>query len=156
MTIAKRLKDHLERVGVAYDTVPHPRTATASETAQAAHVPGDLVAKGVVVHHEQGYVLAVVPSTHRIDLGAVQEIVGARLGLAGENEIDRIFGDCSAGAVPPIGAAYDLPTLLDQSLDDRDEVYFEGGDHKTLVLVTGKDFQQLMSDARRARFSEHV
>ena len=156
MTIAKRLKEHLEREGVAYDTVPHPRTATASETAEAAHVPGHLVAKAVVIHQEEGYVLAVVPSTHRVDLQTVQALVDRRLGLASEGEIGQIFDDCSMGAVPPVGAAYGVPTLLDESLTGKDEIWFEGGDHRTLVLVTGKDFDRLMKGARQASFSEHA
>ena len=52
MTIAKRLKAHLEAEGVTYETIDHPRTATASETAQAAHVPGTRLAKTVVLHLE--------------------------------------------------------------------------------------------------------
>ena len=63
MTIARKLQDYIDSEGVAYDTVAHHRTATTSQSAQAAHVPGSQLAKSVVVHHEMGYVLAVVPST---------------------------------------------------------------------------------------------
>ncbi len=156
MTIARRLKEHLDASGVAYETVPHPRAATASETAQAAHVPGDRLAKAVVIHMEDGCALAVAPSTHRIDLGALQQLLDRRLGLAGEPEIARIFDDCDAGAAPPVGAAYGLPAALDESLTGLDAVWFEGGDHRTLVKVSGADFDRLTADARRARFSEHV
>ena len=68
MTIAKRLKAHLEAEGVAYETIDHPRTVTASATAQASHIPGSRLAKTVVLHLESGPVLAVVPSSHRVDL----------------------------------------------------------------------------------------
>ncbi|MBK0398216.1 aminoacyl-tRNA deacylase [Limibaculum sp. M0105] len=156
MTISKKLKEHLERERIAYDTIAHPRTATTSESAQATHVPGDLVAKGVLIHHERGYVLAVAPSTRRLNLSAVQDLVGARLGLASEKEIESVFEDCLPGAVPPVGAAYDLPTLLDESLNEVNEVYFEGGDHRTLVLVSGQDFRHLLAASQCAAFSEHV
>ena len=73
--------------GVAYETVDHPRTATASETAQAAHIPGSRLAKTVVIHLESGPVLAVVPSSHRVDLGELQSLLDRRLGLASETEI---------------------------------------------------------------------
>ena len=60
------------------------------------------------------------------------------------------------GAVPPTGPAYDLETLVDEELDKQPEVYFESGDHRTLVHVTGDGFQRLMSEAQHTLFSHHV
>ncbi len=156
MTIANTLKKHLEDAGVPYDTVAHPRTISAMESAEAAHVPGDAVAKTVVIHHEEGYVLAVVPSSHRVDLTTLQELLDRRLGLASEREIDKLFDDCDSGAIPPVGSAYGLPIVLDESLKGRSAVWFEGGDHRTLVHVSGQDFDRLMQDARQESFSYHV
>lgn len=156
MTIAKRLKKYLDNAGVRYDTVDHPRTATANETAEAAHVPGDNVAKSVVLHHEEGYVVAVVPASHRIDFMALQETLDRRISLASEREICALFDDCDVGAAPPIGAAYGVTTLFDKSLAGKPEIWFEGGDHRTLVHVSGKDFDGLMKDAKRKTISYHA
>ena len=153
MTIARKLQSYIDGQGIAYDTVAHNRTATSSQAAQAAHIPGSKLAKSVVVHHETGYVLAVVPSTHRIELSRLQDVIEKRLGLASEDEIGSLFSDCDIGAVPPVGSAYDVPVILDESLGDAKEVYFEGGDHRTLVHVSGADFLNLMKDARVAKFS---
>ena len=153
MAIAARLRQYLDREGVGFDAVPHPRATTNAGSAHAAHVPGAKVAKPVVVHHEEDYVLAVVPSTHRVELGALRDVLGRRPGLATEAEVARLFDDCEFGAVPPVGAAYGLPVLLDESLDGASELYFEGGDHMMLVHVGGDAFRALMRDARRARFS---
>lgn len=153
MTIASKLKKYLDTKGVSYDVIPHSRTATARQTARAAHIPGSVMAKSVIVHHELGYAVAVVPSTHRVELGKLQDILDKRLGLASEDEIGNIFDDCDIGAVPPIGAAYSLPVVLDESLASADDLYFEGGDHRTLVHVSGRDFRDLTQDARRANFS---
>ena len=107
------------------------------------------MAKSVVVHHELGYALAVVPSTHRIELGTLQDVMDKRLGLASEDEVFSLFDDCDIGAIPPIGAAYDVPVIVDESLGDAADIYFEGGDHRTLVHVSGKDFRNLTMDAHR-------
>jgi len=153
MTIANRLKDYIDGRGISYDTVAHHRTSTSRQSAIAAHVPGSMMAKSVVVHHELGYALAVVPSTHRIEFGTLQDVMDRRLGLASEDEVVSLFGDCDTGAIPPIGAAYDVPVILDDSLGEAAEIYFEGGDHRTLVHVSGKDFRNLTMGARHARFS---
>ena len=156
MAIAERLRVFLDQESIAYDTVEHPRTECSSRTAQAAHIPGDQVLKSVVIRREQGPLLAVVPSTHRIELSALQDILETRLGLASEMEVRELFDDCAVGAVPPIGAAYDLPVIVGQDFSDLDDVYFEAGDHKTLVHVHGTDMKQLLRDAMSERFSRHV
>ena len=156
MTIAKRLNAHLEAEGVAYETIDHPRTVTARATAQASHIPGSRLAKTVVLHLESGPVLAVVPSSHRVDLSELQSLLDRRLGLASETEIGELFGDCELGAAPPVGSAYGVPTVLDRSLSGLDRVWFEGGDHRSLISVTGADFDRLMRNARQGGFSHAV
>lgn len=153
MTIARRLKAYLDGQEISYELREHPRTESSSRTAQAAHVPGASLAKSVVVHRGQDYVLVVVPSSHRIELSAIQKELGPDASLATEEEIAALFDDCELGAVPPIGAAYGLPVLLDDTLVQTDEVYFEGGDHTTLVRVSGDSFHRLMKDERRGKFS---
>ncbi len=153
MTIAARLTDYLDRLGIHYDPVGHPRTATSMGSARAAYIPAERLAKAVLIHHELGYLLAVVPGTHRVELGTLQDILGKRLGLASEEEVQRAFPDCAPGALPPVGAAYDLPVLVDEALDDAPELFFEGGDHTTLVHVGQAAFRALTKEARRARFS---
>jgi Ala-tRNA(Pro) deacylase len=147
MTIAKKLQDYIDSEGITYDTVAHHRTATSSQTAEAAHVPGSRLAKSVVVHHEMGYVLAVVPATHRVELSTLQDVMNS------EDEVSTLFSDCDVGAVPPIGSAYGVPVILDESLDNASDIYFEAGDHKTLVHMSGANFRNLMKGAQIARFS---
>lgn len=55
--------------------------------------------------------------------------------------------------LPALGPAYGLEVVIDDSLTDESEIYFEGGDHASLVHVSGSTFRQLLSDARHARFA---
>ena len=54
--------------------------------------------------------------------------------------------------------AYGIKTIWDpeSSLGKLDEVFFEAGDHQTLVRVSGVQFHELMAPAERGRFSHHV
>lgn len=153
MTIAKKLHDYITGKGIRYDTVVHRHTSTADESARAAHVSGRMLAKSVLLHHEKGYALAVVPSSHRLEIDTLQGLIDRRLGLATEDEVGVVFNDCDLGAVPPVGAAYGVPVILDERFDGEDDVYFEGGDHKTLAHVGGGDFRILLQGARVARIS---
>jgi Ala-tRNA(Pro) deacylase len=69
MAIAISVRQYLEDVEIEYDITRHPRTTTSCGTAETAGVPGDQVAKSVILEDEQGYLMAVVPATHHIRLG---------------------------------------------------------------------------------------
>lgn len=155
MALAVSLKDHLDRMGIPYEIVPHVATPSTSRTAEASHVSGDKIAKGVLVRDKDGYTLAVLPASYHLRLSDLEALLGFDVALATEQEVDDIFADCDHGAVPPIGGAYGLDVVVDDRLMERDEVYFEGGDHVSLVRVGASDLEKLMADARRARFAEH-
>ena len=151
MSIAATVQTRLSQAGVQYEIIEHPRTSNSTHTAEAAHVPGASLAKSVVLEDGEKYLLAVVPATHSVDLGALHRRFGHVIGLASEEQIGRLFADCEPGAVPPFGQVYGIETILDEAFVDAEEVYFEGGDHRALVHVNGSDFLKLMHDVPRAR-----
>lgn len=152
MAIASRLKHHLDAKGLPFDMLAHPYTATASETAEQAHIPGDHLAKSVLIHMEETPFVAVVPSHMMVDLHMLQSIMDRRLGLAPEDEVAEVFEDCEIGAAPPVGVAYGVPTIVDRQMMGLDDVWFEAGDHRTLVHMKGRHFDRLMGDAKTGSF----
>ena len=156
MTIAASIEKHLRQQGVRYELIEHPPTMDSSHTAQASHVPGANLAKGTVLKGADGFVIAVVPAIRQVDLEATHRRLGRDVGLAAEQELRGLFGDCEPGAVPPVGAAYGIATIVDDSLVDRPDVYFEAGDHRHLVHVSGEDFVKLLGDAPHGPISRPV
>jgi Ala-tRNA(Pro) deacylase len=134
----------------------HPHSSSSLETAQAAHVPGDMIAKTVVLEDEAGYVLAVLPASCRVDLAELHRQTSRRLGLATERELEGLFNDCEIGAVPPLGSLYQMETIVDDALAEQSDIYFEAGDHEQLIHVSAETFEALMGEARHAGFSRHA
>ena len=92
-----------------------------NRVAQMLRVPGQEMAKTVLVRTGHGHVLAVLPATHQVDLDRLRrDLKEDQADLATENDMERIFPDCERGAMPPFGSLYQLPTLVDESLA-RDE-----------------------------------
>ncbi len=152
MPIASRLKWILDSRGIEYDVVHHPHSHSSLESAREAQLPGGRIAKTVLLEDERGYVLAVLPASCRIDIEEIDEELGRDLELASEVELESIFPDCETGAVPPLGAAFPIPTAVDESLMRLPDVYFEGGDHEDLVHVSGEAFRALLAEARGGHF----
>ena len=145
MGIAISLQQYLDGQGVAYECVEHRRTGSSASSAEASHVPADSLAKAVVLKRRDGYILAIVPASRQVRLDDVGGWLHQTVGLATQEEIVPLFPDCAPGAVPPIAAAYGLRSLIDESLEGRSDIYFEGGDHRTLVHLSGEQFHKLMA-----------
>jgi Ala-tRNA(Pro) deacylase len=146
MGIAISLQQYLDGRSVPFDVTVHELTHCSSETARVSSIPEDNLAKGVLLRREDGYLLAVVPASYRVELEALSNWLDEPIVLASEAEASTIFGDCELGSVPPVAGAYDLMAVIDDSLQAPQDVYFEGGDHCTLVHLDGGDFRQLMRD----------
>lgn len=153
MGIALTLQEYLEDNRIRYDIAKHAKTSTSAMTAEVSHVPGGSMAKGVVLKWDGSYVLAVVPASRHVDLDKVGEILGEAVQLASEDEASALFPDCDEGAVPIFGEPYRLACVIDERLNAPDHIYFEGGDHKTLVHVDGKTFSRLMYGMPQGRIS---
>ncbi|HKJ52675.1 MAG TPA: YbaK/EbsC family protein [Gammaproteobacteria bacterium] len=158
MKIASKLKNYLRQQGVEFRVVSHPRSEYSMETAEKAHVPGDALAKGVLVRDEDGYLLVVLPADFHIELETLRKMLGQDVSMVSEAALGEVFSDCVLGAVPPIGMAYGVKTIWDpkSSLGQLDEVFFEAGDHQTLVQMSGTQFHELMAPAERGKFSHHI
>jgi Ala-tRNA(Pro) deacylase len=156
MTIAVSVQDRLAREGVPYNIITHEHTRDSAHSAQAARVPGDRLAKCVMLGDDSGYVMAVIPTTHKVDLGAVHRELSRELGLATERELTDLFKDCEPGAIPPLGSAYGIDVVLDHNLADAPDVYFEAGDHTSLIHVSGRDFLKLMGNSLHRHISYHI
>jgi len=153
MSIAASVERHLQQLGVKYDVIPHHHTSNSAYSAQAAHVPGNQLAKCVILEDDEGYVMAVLPATRKVNLGALHSRFGRDLEIAMEDELAELFVDCERGAMPPLGDAYGIDVVVDKSLVGNQDIYFESGDHCGLVHVSGADFLRLMGDAPRAAIS---
>ena len=154
MGIAITLAQYLTEPGVKYDVVEHPHMATASESARTSHISLNRLAKAVVLKGEDGFMLAVLPASGHIPFDQLRKLLGADVDMASEEQIETLFLDCEPGAVPALGAAYGLKVIVDDSLSSEPEIYLEGGDHASLVHMSGNAFQELLADARHARFTE--
>ena len=155
MTVSNTVKSYMDGRSVPYEVITHRHTHSSMESAGAAHVESDRLAKAVIVKESDEYLMVVVPADYRIHLGKLHRLLGREVGLATERELIELFPDCEGGAIPPLGTAYRLITLVDAGLLKRPEVFFESGDHEHLIKVTGTGFAHLLGDAEPVNVAQH-
>ena len=156
MSIAPTLKNYLTAENIQYEEITHELTMSSTRTAEACHVSGDRLAKGVVLRRDGNYMLAVMPASHRLHLLELRTKLGADVDMASEAEIDRLFRDCAHGAVPAVGKCYGLDLIVDESIAAQPEIYMEAGDHQTLLHLSHAQFAHLTANALHGRFSAHA
>lgn len=153
MSLAQTLESFLSERGARYTIEHHAASTTSLDTARSACIDEESLAKSLVLDDDRGYVLAVLPASRRLEIGRVRNKLRRPLQLSREYKMVKLFPDCALGAVPPLGAAYGLATVVDAHFEDCEEVFFEGGDHETLVRMDGAEFLGLLSTASVAEIA---
>lgn len=156
MAIAPAVSNFLTARQISYRVIPHRYTESSAEAAKTADLPPDHVVKGVLLCNEDspGYVLAILPASRRLAVDSVGELLERSLRLADEHELKQVFPDCRLGAVPALGPAYDLETVVDLRLDNESPVFIEAGDHEDLIELDNDQFEELFSGCMHGDISQ--
>jgi Ala-tRNA(Pro) deacylase len=128
--------DHLERLGVRFEVLPHERSETALEEAQALDIDPDEVLKVLVLDVESGHALAVLPASRRLDMDLAREALGDRRAtLASEKEIADVFPEFEPGALPALPSLLHVPVVLDPLVLAHRKVTFAAGVQRESVRL---------------------
>ncbi len=144
MKCRERMEKYLRENGVGFEVQTHAQAFTMQEVAAALHVPGNQVAKVVMVCADKDKIMAVLPAPYRMNIDLVRDLVGAkRARLAREEEFADLFPDCATGAMPPFGNLYDVPVYVDRSMAEEPDIVFRIGSHRETMKIAYADFVRL-------------
>lgn len=155
MEMAPTLVTQLAKYGISYDIIPHSYSIFSLNTANAIHISGSKMVKSVILEDDAGYVMALVPANRHVKINQLNKVLHRNMGLATESELIELFDDCDPGAIPPVGEAYKMETIVDYILDDCKDVYIESGNHEELLHLSGSDFRKLMKNSHHANICMH-
>lgn len=138
------LRSYFDQMGIPYSWRHHDPAYTAQDLATKEHVAGRKVVKPVVVQADGQFILCALPAPCHIDLAKLREELQAREAkLAEETQLKPLFGDCELGAEPPIGRLFGIPTMMDESLMQQEELTFQAGTHEDAVTISIRDYMRL-------------
>ena len=147
--------DFLTDQRVAFETLFAAPAFTAQRRAEHLHVSGRRVAKAVLLVGPRGPFVAVLPATHQVDMARLARQLGGPVRLASVTEIADVFLDCEWGLVPPFGARYGLPTVLDETIARGEWIVFEANLRGVAIRMRGGDFERL-EQAQRLPFARQA
>ncbi len=142
---SSKLKEYLDQENIKYTTINHSTAYTAQEVAQLAHIPGDEMAKTVIVKIDGKQVMVVLPAPDHIDLELLGGALGAKnVSLATEAEFMPQFSDCEIGAMPPFGNLYHMDVYVEEALSQDEMIAFNACSHSELIEMSYVDFARLV------------
>jgi Ala-tRNA(Pro) deacylase len=142
----KALKKFLDDNKVKYVTIRHSIAYTAQQIAESAHIPGDEMAKTVIVKLDGRLVMAVLRGTDKVDIDLLRGAAGAKdAELAGEVQFQGKFPGVEVGAMPPFGNLYDMPVYVEEGLTRDERIAFNAGSHSELIQLNYADFERLVN-----------
>lgn len=136
-----------------FDTLTHPQSFSAMQSAHSAHISPSQMVKSVLLFNGKGYVMCLLPASQVLVLSWIDRETGHKHRLASESELVKLLEGCEPGAVPALGQAFDLEVLWDHGLRNLQEAYFEAGDHKRLIHMEVDDFMCLLDQDRAITLS---
>jgi Ala-tRNA(Pro) deacylase len=145
MAILKRLKALLDEAKIPYEVYNHALAYTAQEIAAKQHVPGNEMAKVVMIEADDKLVMGVIRGNDKVSLNLVRDSLGVRTArLATEDEFIARFPECEIGAMPPFGNLFGLKVFVDPALAKDEYIYFNAGNHVQTVRMKYRDFERLV------------
>ena len=156
MSVAMTLQDHLDSNDFDYELIEHLPKSSNIKSALNPKVTNDKVAKTILLGDDDSYLLAVIPASHRLDIDRLNSAMARALVIMNDNELEATFSDCDRKSIPPTGELYGVETIVDPALLNKDEIFFESGDQKQMVHMTGDNFRRLLEDAHVHTVSHHL
>ncbi|GGY58670.1 aminoacyl-tRNA deacylase [Marinobacter zhanjiangensis] len=141
----KKLKAFLKKSGADFIALSHPPAYTAQQLAHHGHIPGDRVAKTVIIELDGKMAMLVMPSTWRIHWDRLSNVLETDfLELADEMEFKDRFPDCEVGAIPPFGNLFDMAVYCCEALTQQPDIAFPAGSHEESIHMKTDDFLALV------------
>ncbi len=156
MPVLKKMQAFLDENKIKYQVTTHSLAFTAQEIAAAEHIPGDQIAKVVMIKQNGVPIMAVLPGPYKIDFEVLREVLGkTAVRLESEEEFTGLFPGCETGAEPPFGNLFKLEVLVDTALTKNDEIVFNAGSHRQSIRMRYEDYARLVQP-RVATFARHL
>jgi len=141
----QKLVEFLDTNRIRYTRIDHSNAFTAQEVAEATHVPGQEMAKTVMVLLDNALAMAVLPASYQVDLEQLRELTGSRKAeLASEVRFEETFSDCEVGAMPPFGNLWKIPVYVASVLKSNKTITFNAGTHRQVIQLAFEDFERLV------------
>lgn len=156
MGIPETLQRYLGELGVSCHVIGHSPVRRIQRAASLAGVDPATVARGVLLRTPAGPALAVLPADRVLSFPHLDSHFGGTVEIIAAAEASTHFPGCAVQTTPAAGPAWNVRTVVDQSLFVLDRVVLAAGMPDGLLAVSARDFARLFVGCARAAISDRA
>ncbi|SCZ54620.1 HDOD domain-containing protein [Thiohalomonas denitrificans] len=153
MKIPKRILTYLAEKRGQYKVRVTETTGSFDETLAAAGLPGERVARAVLLVSVEktgrSAVLAIIPADRKPDLERLSRMLKREMRIGTDAEVRKLFPGCDSRAIPPLAAPFGLRAIQDSRLNGCETVYFTSGRPGVFIRADRDTFARLQADSWR-------
>jgi Cys-tRNA(Pro) deacylase len=154
MSDATPVTQHLDALGIPYQTFRHPGpVASLEQAARERQQQPEQVIRSIVFRTGDGlFVMVLMAGAQQVSWRALRRYMGqSRLTTASEPELIQYTG-YMAGAVSPFGLPAPMRLLIDERVLQNDVVSIGSGERGLTVIMTAADLRRALPDAEIGQF----
>jgi HD-like signal output (HDOD) protein/prolyl-tRNA editing enzyme YbaK/EbsC (Cys-tRNA(Pro) deacylase) len=147
LPIAPRLERFLNLKGIAFrELATETAQSLDAAVATSGRSPDEFIRASLLIDIN-GPLMVVHGYNSNIDQELLQRVTGRRLQPLTAQQSSRLFLDCDPGFIPPVGAAYDVPVLVDDDVRRYSRVVMAAGAERGLVEMDRTSLALALADA---------
>lgn len=147
MPIAPRLQRFLSVNGIPFRELASESASSFDAAVSASgRSPEEFVRVSLLIDIN-GPLAVVHGYDSSVDLELVRQVTGRRLQPLTARQASRLFLDCDPGFIPPVGAAYEVPVLLDADIMSYPRALMACGADNTLLEMDRTALSRALADA---------
>jgi len=154
MDIAETLQRHLAGLDIEYRLVPHTPVRRIQRAAMLAGINPAKVARAVLLRTRNGPALAVLPANRVLCFPHLDALFGGSVEIIPAVEASSYFPGCSVQTTPAAGPAWNVATVVDETLFGLDTVFLAAGIPDGLLELSGSGFVRFYDGCHRAGISD--
>lgn len=153
MSIPKAVLKYLDIQKYKYRLIEHKTVFTAWDKAQTEKARPQEVAKSLVVKADNDHILALVPSSKKLDKTKLLKVLNAqrkkgklksykKIDLAKEVWMKKNLPG-KVGATPPLAGLLEMPVYIDASLLKSKKIYLGSGEYTASILLNVSQYLKI-------------
>lgn len=148
--------EYLDSLGLFYEVIEHEETRSLEQVAKLCAIPRAELLRTVVLSEDHGVLMAILPCDRLLDFFVLCKTLNRRLMPAQSETLELIFKECEPNSYPPLPDYFAMDAILDKSILSLEYVYFEPGNHHSLIKMKKQDFLSLLHNSWQGDFSASI
>jgi Ala-tRNA(Pro) deacylase len=121
----------------------HEPVLTSEDAARVRDTDINQGAKALVMYGDKKPMMVVLSGSTKADMKAIKTLCKIRdLRMATPDEVTSLTG-LPIGAIPPFGSLFGVPTIVEDSLRNNEEIVFNAGLHTKSIKMRYEDWERI-------------